>query len=278
MYSNPVPKIIAAVVAVAVVVLALACTVAVPARSVGVASTFGKIDPKPMDSGLHFKGPFTKVEKMDGTNQQINNEWVFADGEKPKDHRTVVRLNNNSIMFVENNLRWRIKLEAAPALFQDWKAFDKIESGLVDKELKIALNDALSDYDPLNTTVKRPSNEELSAKVKAILDKRVGVNSKDQKIEVVSFGIVKIDFDDRTQEQIEQVKRATAATREAQQNVQTAKANAQANNELAKSVQNPNVLTSKCLDIVAKGTPLPAGFSCFSGQSGTQVVTESNPK
>jgi regulator of protease activity HflC (stomatin/prohibitin superfamily) len=267
---NPLPAIIAGVAVVVLFVLALVCTTSVPARNVGVATTFGKISKEPLEPGLHFKGPLTKVEDMDGTIQQINNE-----GDKG---RTTVRLNNNSLMYVENNLRWRIKLEAAPSLFEDWKAFDNIGPGLVEKELKSALNVALATYDPLTEGAKNQSTDALSKAVADRLNQRIGDTSKDQKIEIVSFGIIKVDFDDKTQEQIEQVKRATAETRAAAQEVQTAKQRAAANNELAKSVQNENVLISKCLDIVAKGTPLPAGFSCFSGQSGTQVVTESNPK
>jgi regulator of protease activity HflC (stomatin/prohibitin superfamily) len=273
--------IVGGVLLVLLVVLAAASTVGVPARNVGVVTTFGKIDPKPLDSGLHFKKPWAKVNIMDGWNQQINNEPNYkADGEdKAVDARTVVRLDNSSLMFVENNLRWKINLAAAPALYEDWKEFKNIQPGLVEKELKIALNDALSDYDPLNVSATKPTNEQLSAKVQVLLDKRIGAQSKDQKIEIVSFGIVKVDFDDKTQNSIEDVKRATAETKTETQNVKTAQQRALQNKALAQSVKDPGVNISKCLDLVSKAQPgqLPAGFSCFGG-SGTQVVTESNPK
>jgi len=72
-----------------------------------------------------------------------------------------------------------------------------------------------------------------------------------------------------------------ALTRVAQQSKQTAQAQAEANKALAASVaDDPNVLVSKCLDIlkeaVDKEQPLPAGFSCFGPSETSIAVGPSN--
>ena len=64
-----------------------------------------------------------------------------------------------------------------------------------------------------------------------------------------------------------------AQTRIAEQGVKTAEQQEKANEALAKSVsKDPNVLVSKCLDMVEGGkVTLPAGFSCWPS-SGSAVV------
>ena len=43
---------------------------------------------------------------------------------------------------------------------------------------------------------------------------------------------------------------------------------------LATSISNdPNILVSKCLDILAKAANLPSGFSCFPGSTAGVLVS-----
>ena len=86
-----------------------------------------------------------------------------------------------------------------------------------------------------------------------------------------------IDFSKTTEERINDLQAEVAKTRVAQQQEQTARAQAQANKELAGSVSHdPNVLVSKCLDtlnaMVQAGQPIPAGFTCWpAADNGTLV-------
>ena len=64
-------KIIAfSVIAVLCVILVLSCFTSVPAGFTGVPVTFGKVADYTLDSGLHFKSPFTEVIKMDNRIQK----------------------------------------------------------------------------------------------------------------------------------------------------------------------------------------------------------------
>ena len=52
-------------VCVILVILGLSCFASVPAGFTGVPVTFGKVADYTLDSGFHFKNPFTEVIKMD---------------------------------------------------------------------------------------------------------------------------------------------------------------------------------------------------------------------
>ena len=64
-------KIIAfSIIAVLCIILVLSCFTSVPAGFTGVPVTFGKVADYTLDSGLHFKSPFTEVIKMDNRIQK----------------------------------------------------------------------------------------------------------------------------------------------------------------------------------------------------------------
>ena len=75
----------------------------VPVQQVGIPVTFGTPG-SPMNNGIHPKLPWTTVTLMDGTVQIDDNLG---------DRRTEIRLGNQSIAYVQNNVRWRIRPEAA---------------------------------------------------------------------------------------------------------------------------------------------------------------------
>jgi len=86
-----------------------------------------------------------------------------------------------------------------------------------------------------------------------------------------------ITYNATVQARLNAVLSQKAATLVAQQAEQTALAQAQANKDISASVTNdPGVLESRCLDILAEmvkaGQPVPAGFLCFPGGSGTGVI------
>ena len=110
----------------------------VPVQQVGIPVTFGTPG-SPMNNGIHPKLPWTTVTLMDGTVQIDDNLG---------DRRTEIRLGNQSIAYVQNNVRWRIRPEAADRLFRDHQTFERIGTALEEPELAAALNAALQDYKP----------------------------------------------------------------------------------------------------------------------------------
>lgn len=236
----------------------------VPAQSVGVVTAFGK-PVNSLDSGIHWKAPWHVVHDMDGRTQIDDNL---------ADRRTEIRLGNQANAFVQNSLRWKIRTDAAGQLFADYRDFDRIGPGLVEQELAAALNFAFSDYDPLAAAdgQGQQSYDSVSEAVKARLAQRIG-----DRILIESVIIPKVDFDDATQKRIDAYQAEIGNTRIAEQRKKTAAADSEANKVLAGSVSdNPNVLVSKCLDqlaeMVDKGQPVPAGFSCWPGSQSSVIA------
>lgn len=219
-----------------------------------------------MGNGMHLKAPWTSVAMMDGTVQIDDNL-----GER----RTEIRLGNQSVAYVQNSVRWRIKTEAADRLYRDHKTFERIEPALLEQELATALNDAFKAYDPLQqASGDAKSLDEIALQVKARLDERIG-----DRLVIESVTIPKVDFDERTQQRIDAYQQEIGNTRIAEQRKKTAAADAEANKVLAESVsKDPNVLVSKCLDtlneMVSKGQPIPVGFSCWGSSSQTPVIVD----
>jgi regulator of protease activity HflC (stomatin/prohibitin superfamily) len=276
------------------VILALAVTTIVPARSYGVVTEFQRPIGRELDAGLHLKAPWQGVQDMDGTIQQINNDGGAVPEDlkdKPEASRskTEVRLTNQSVMYVENIVRWRIRKEAASDLYQDWKEFERIDPGLVSKEVNAAINVALTDYDPYVAPEEAPSKESLSNEVLDVLAGPAPTRNTGKigaQIEIVSLSVIKVDFDAKTQDNIQVLQQETANTKTAQQKVLTAEQDRLAALKYAQAYNdNPSALVKECLNLIDKHggqvqpeyqPGLPATLNCnflTSNGSGTVVPT-----
>jgi len=230
----------------AIFVLILGSTTIVSTRNIGVVTTFGRPGAT-LSNGLHIKAPWQSVTEMNGTIQIDNHTGEAA---------TTVRLGNNSTANVDNSVRWRIQPAAADELFLDYREFDNVRDNLVTRELKAALNEVFSDFDPL-----APENSE-GANVQALGDQvaeklRTKVGGQ---IEIINVIVPLVNYDQATQDRINALNVEKANTRIAEQRAKTAQAEARANGILAASVTNdPNVLVSKCLDAAREAHISPLG-------------------
>lgn len=246
----------AALLAVGVIIGAVGSTTIVQPRTVGVKVALGK-PTGVVGNGFHAKAPWEKVEKLDGS---VQND-VYAG-----DSSISVRLGNNSRATVDASIQWQLKTDEAMQVFLDYKTFEGIQSNLVDRNFRTALNEAFAGYDPLNYSSPEEGGKalsELSAKVQKNMEAKVG-----KQIEVRSVSLPLIAFDEATQKRIDDLQSESAKTRVANQKKETSKAEAEANETLEKSVTD-KTLTSKCLDIVAESGQSPIG--CFPGNSASPV-------
>lgn len=178
---------------------------------------------------------------------------------------------------VDNTIRWRIKPAAGDTLFQDYHDMDNIQDSLVTRELKAALNGVLHDYNPLNQIANNqegatPDLNLFGNAVAELMRSEIGTQ-----IDVINVIIPIIRFDASTQQKLNAYQAEVANTRIAEQKEKTSLAQSRANNNLSASVSdNPNVLVSKCFDIldemVRNNKQIPAGFSCWPGGGSAVVV------
>ena len=242
------------------IVTAIFSFVIVQPRTVGVVVAFGK----PVDvvgNGFHIKAPWEKVEKLDGA---VQNDIYNGDS------AIAVRLGNNGKATVDASIQWQFKTDEAMEVFLDYRTFEGIQSNLVDRNFKAALNEVMATYDPLNYADEAEGGQDLAALSQAVqeeMQERVG-----NQIEVRSVTLPLVNFDEATQARVNELQAESAKTRVAEQKKQTSTAEAEANEILEQSV-TPETLTSKCLDIVAETGQSPIG--CFP-TTGTQPVTITN--
>ncbi|KUM29649.1 SPFH domain-containing protein [Glutamicibacter mishrai] len=247
---------------VSLIVVAIMSTTIVQPRTVGVKVALGK-PTSVVSNGFHLKWPWEKVEKLDGS---VQNDVYSGDSGIP------VRLGNNGRANVDASIQWQLKTDDAMDVFLDYRTFEGIQSNLVDRNFRATLNEVMATYDPLAYTEPSKGGQDLEGLAKAVQEK-MQAKVKTQ-IEIRSVTLPIINFDEPTQNRINELQAEAAKTRVAEQRKQTSTAEAEANKILERSL-TPETLTSKCLDIVAESNQSPIG--CFPN-SGVQPITMTGDK
>lgn len=252
----------------------------VEAKNVGVVTSFGKPQGT-LDPGLHWKKPWEKVTDIDGTIQT----------DEYRGKRCIyVRIGDGSRSCLTATIRWRANADNADKMFADYRSDNPTESlrdAVVSTQFKSAAQAVLSEYNPVaDLQVVDGSNaasaadlnfapdyDKIAADLTAQMENRLG---KDPLVDVQSVSVSYLSLAKSTQKALNGFIAAVGDTRIAAQKRSTAAEEALANKALSDSISNdPNVLVSKCLDIlsvaVEKKVDLPAGFSCWGANSA--VVT-----
>lgn len=207
--KDPRFTIVAVVSAVLFVVTALLSTVViVGTRQIGVATAFNKPTGQTYGNGLHIVAPWVQVHEMDGAVQIDTYQG---------DKRIAVRLGNNSTALADASIRWQIKQDAADELFVQYKTFDGVRENLIERNLRVALNDAFAKFDPLSKkSLEESQLPELANTALGILRDKVGDD-----VDILDVSVPTIDYDDATEQRINQINEERANTTRAEQEVQT---------------------------------------------------------
>lgn len=247
-----------------IVILAIAfiqaATVSVPQRTVGIETTFGKVVGT-KSPGLSFKAPWSKVEKMDATEQRVDYRG---------DSAIEVKLANNARAYLDISVRWNLKEEGAIEAYSKYRNADigVIQGNVIDFSVRESLKNVISDYDPLNPESQATGNSSLGAYQEELL-KALRASAGDS-YNIESVSIDNIRFDAETQKRIDALASETAKTRTAEQAKKTAEQEAEANRILSESITD-ETNTSKCLDIVDRNGQSPLG--CFPNNGVTPTTS-----
>lgn len=248
--------------ALTLVFLLLGSGTMVPTKEFGVVTQFGRVVTT-LDNGFHWKAPWNTVTTIDAAIQTDDHKG---------DSCINVRIAYQANACINVSVSWRIRDEATNELFKDYRDFDRIKETLVTRELVMALTAEFGDYDPLaidNEGNSLQSLTTMSNKITSDMQSSIG-----SQIYVQNVVLSAPTWSDNIQSKIDALQAQIAQTRIAEQSVKTNTEQALANQKLAASLSNdPNVLVSKCLDIVESGkTTLPAGFTCWPDNSSAVVV------
>lgn len=248
-----------------VVIVVLSSMTMVEAKQVGVVTAFGKPQDDTLSSGLHWKKPWEKVTEIDATIQT---------DEYHGDRGIQVRLSDGNTATISATIRWSVSEENANRVYADFRSDDPTKSlrdAVVSTQFKAAMNSTFAAFDPISLTGASgtaPDYNALAEKVETAM-----LAKTNDLVSLESITISLIALDGASQKKIDDYVGEVAKTKIAEQAQRTAKAQAEANRILSQSISNdPNVLVSKCFDLLAEGYDAPAGFSCWPGGNGAVVV------
>ncbi len=234
------------------VLLAVANTFTViPVGDVGVKHFLGRIDPTPLEQGVHVINPLASVEKM-----SIREQSFPADGSVEKiDAQTSEQLN----VALEVAILYRIDPANAPDLYQRLGSESQIKSRIVLNAVRNGVRDAVATKS-INE-IFSPNRKELANDMLAAIQAKAG-----DRIEVLEVFVRDVQAPPRVREAIEeklQREQNVAAERfqteiiqeKARQQIEQAKGIAEAQRIISQGL-TPEYLTFYYIEQLAK---LPAG-------------------
>lgn len=245
----------------------------VPPREEAIPTSFGAISGH-YKSGPHLKAPWWHIHYMDAAKQTD----TFIDP-NPKDgvcQALTVRIAAQQTGCANVTIRWRIEPGAAEELYKDWRSFNHVRDALITTQIRNVLNEKFGNYNPLNIATEPNKREESLTEIAAAVKQGMAEETKGE-LEILTLSIPIVTFDEAVQARINQLQQQVALTKIADERLKTNKAEALANNALAKSVNDrPNILVARCLDtlelMVKSHDTIPAGFSCWPGNGVAGVI------
>lgn len=262
--------------------LTFSCFAIVGAKNVGVPTVFGKTTGDTYGAGLNFKPPWVSVTDIDATVQPE---------EYNGDDCIYVKIADAGSACISLAYRWRINPDGADTAYVDYRNAEEgvqeaIRKALVSTNIKAAINEVFGSYNPLegaditadmtpqqiaNLTIKLPELQTFNDAIKKNVEEKI--EDLGDLIEIQSVTVSYVKLPESTESRINAFNAKVMEARQAVVDISIAKAQATANNELADSLDDPNVLVSKCLDGMISGDiDAPAGFQCWSGTNGSVVI------
>lgn len=247
----------------------------VPPRNEGIVVEFGKATSS-VPSGFHWVAPWSTVETVDATVQNINLTTDIGIWNTGACTAVTVRLANQTTACVDITLQWNVDRGAnnINELWQKYRGSNdnvigNIGHNVVDRQVRVALNEVFENYNPLSVlatgTKVDTTTLDLAQKALEILKANV-----DQGIQVEVLTIPLVHYDAVTQGKLNGYAQALADTQIATQQKLTAEQQRLANDILSKatSTNDKGVQYQNCLnlikDLAAKSqlTGLPPTFNC----------------
>lgn len=226
--------------ALALIFLVSASVNIVGTRQVGIVTSFGKPTGETLSNGLHIKAPWVQVNDMDAA---IQNDVYNGD------NRIQVRLGNSSVALADANIRWQIVQDQADELFQQYKTFDNVRSNLIERNLRTAMNEAFTEFDPLVGDENGQNNlTTVTRKALELLQQKAG-----NQVQILDLSIPVIDYDDKTEERINAISQSRAQTTQAEQDAKTAEQRRKAAEVLAgQPVPDLKIAIAACVNRMAE--------------------------
>ncbi|WP_134772242.1 SPFH domain-containing protein [Ornithinimicrobium flavum] len=249
-------------------------------REVGIQTALGRYISTLNTGGIHYKSPWSSVEKFDQTIQTVDLSSIsvsFSDGGGVEGIEEI----GGGKGLINATVRWQMSRDedGARLLWERYRTFESVSASLVERTARDAVINIANAY-PAATAIisQREIAEQVRTEVERSLDPYGVV--------IDSVSIPAIDLDDSTQAAVDRlfttqqdIKRAQNEQRRAEIDAETVRIRE------AEGALSPAANQRYCLEIVnawdvAQNGPLPATFNCAmtgSGDSPAIIVDGSSP-
>lgn len=161
----------------------------------------------------------------------------------------------------------RLRQAAAPELFQQYKTFDNVRVNLIERNLSVALNEVFAGFNPLD-----PRNLDVSP-LPSLAKRAADILRQDVggQVDIFDVNVPTIQYDQSTEDKINQLNQQRAQTSIALEAQRTAEAQAKANEILSRSISDdPNVVVQNCITAAINKGISPLG--CWPGSSALPTI------
>jgi len=272
----------------------------VNAKSEGVLVTFGKTSERTLPPGPHLKLPWQDMTEIDGKRKaDYFNGSERKDDDSTKYHGDIeVKFGDGGVGSVKAQVIWSAAEGQGDRIFSEYRDDDPINNmrdNLVIPAFRDAVYDTIRTYKPtapidnlaidfkdpaavtnaMKSVDLAPDLQDLGSKAKDALNDILSANGEPL-VDVEQVLISQMSLPKRAQGKIDDFLAEINSTKLALAKQATNTALAEANRILSDSISNdPNVLVSRCYDLIEEGVlKPPVGFSCWQG-SGSAVVVPS---
>ena len=159
-----------------VLLLALACTVIIPAGHVGVQVLFGKVKPTALTEGIQLINPFAEVQEMSVRTETYTMSATFNEGQVRGDDSIQALSSDGLLMPLDITIAFRLVGSDAPRVYRD------IGADYVDKIIRPASRTAVREaiagftaqeaYSTKREALPQKMHDLLTARVRSLLEQR----------------------------------------------------------------------------------------------------------
>lgn len=272
----------AALSAVAAVLAGLfACVHVIDAYQVGVPVTFGTVG-KPMKSGIHFTSPFTSITSLSTRPVDLD----------LNDKDTVeVRTSEGGVLYADVTVKWAVDPAKAIRLYQLAGTADGVQERLVRPDCREIIRNVFAKH--TSEEGYASGREQIGQEIGSLVKERLAPRG----IDVTAVNLRNVKPSKELQEQIDKKIQQQQATQKAQEEVLTAKAEAERKridaqsaaetkridaeatakaNEIVSRSLSDKILYNQCLDAfkeAAQSNPVYA-VPCGTGKNETPVIVD----
>lgn len=146
--------------------------VVVPPGRAGIVVLFGKVDPAPLPSGLHFINPFASVEEMDVRTRNYTMSIAHEEGQRRGDDSIAVITSDGLTVKLDATIFYALQQARVPEIYRTIGL--DVEERIVRSEIRSGLRDSAANLTAteLYTSKRQAFVDQVTQKLKAAFEAR----------------------------------------------------------------------------------------------------------